>query len=337
LNQDTKSPGDPSGESEAARWALREAEGLCPDEKRELQAWLAGNPARAGLLDEHLRTWQRFEPLADAPVLAELPADLPVRERRKRLPVWFGFAAAACVAVAFWRSGGVVDRGGAPTEVRALAVGLPQPCERLVLPDQSVIELNRGAEVRVEFAGAERRVRLLRGEAVFAVAKDAARPFVVSTGELEAWAVGTSFQVRSEAAAAAVLVTEGVVRVQRPNDPADTNAAAVTLTARQRIVVPPSSRLADVAVSKLSESEVDQLLAWQSRLLEFDDAPLAEIVAAFNRHNPVQLEVPDPELATQRMTVTFRSDNVEGFVRVLHGNYGIRALAVPNGAIRLGR
>ena len=49
--------------------------------------------------------------------------------------------------------------------------------DRRTLPDGSVIELNAGAEIAVNFTPAQRGVRLLRGEALFAVAHNPGSPF----------------------------------------------------------------------------------------------------------------------------------------------------------------
>jgi transmembrane sensor len=154
-------------------------------------------------------------------------------------------------------------------------------------------------------------------------------------GALEARAVGTAFNVRREAATVEVLVTEGLVQVETLAARAAA-PAPVLLGAGQQVVVA-GAVPALPAVRTLSTPELEQRLAWQSRLLDFDDAPLSEIVAAFNRSNPVRLVVDDPGLAALRMTATFRSDNVESFVRLLEANYGVRVRAQPDGGIRLGR
>jgi transmembrane sensor len=78
-------------------------------------------------------------------------------------------------------------------------------------------------------------------------------------------------------------------------------------------------------ITTLSEVEFATRLAWQPRLLDFTDAPLTEIVAEFNRRNPVQLVVADPTLGALRLSATFRSDNVEGFVHLMESDFGMRA------------
>jgi ferric-dicitrate binding protein FerR (iron transport regulator) len=78
-------------------------------------------------------------------------------------------------------------------------------------------------------------------------------------------------------------------------------------------------------VTTLSHAEIEARLAWQPRLLDFTSAPLSEIVAEFNRRNPVRLTLGDASLACLRLSATFRSDNVEGFVRLMASDFGMRA------------
>ncbi|MGH7956227.1 MAG: FecR family protein [Opitutaceae bacterium] len=116
--------------------------------------------------------------------------------------------------------------------------------QRQTLADGSVVELNAGADILVDFSPARRSVRLVRSEAHFAVATDATRPFVVSAGGVEVRAVGTEFAVRFGSQEIAVLVTEGQVAVARTAAPAPADAVLPTPTepvlvaAGGRVVIP---------------------------------------------------------------------------------------------------
>jgi transmembrane sensor len=65
-----------------------------------------------------------------------------------------------------------------------------------LLADGTRMSLNTATRVRVELGPAQRTVRLEGGEALFEVAKDTNRPFVVRAGGSEVVAVGTVFSVR---------------------------------------------------------------------------------------------------------------------------------------------
>lgn len=334
---------------QAAAWVLRCDRGLSPGEQDAFSEWLARDPRHGAELARHRRHWNRLDSLAQwRPEHGARPnPDLlapPLRTRFRRwASVTITLAAAASVAVALWIANGFgpVERapGGTAPVPRTAATALPAGPR--VLDDGTIVELNRGADITVQFAPAERRVRLDRGEAHFVVTKDEARPFIVNAGGIDVRAVGTAFNVRVDAAAVEVLVTEGRVQLDaakaRALDVGTASAAPVRpakngagsrlalLEARQRAVVSLSGTAAPPQIATLTTGEIERVLAWQHRLLDFTAAPLTEIVAEFNRRNVVQLVLIDPELASVRISASFRSDNIDGFVRLLEAGFGARA------------
>jgi transmembrane sensor len=78
-------------------------------------------------------------------------------------------------------------------------------------------------------------------------------------------------------------------------------------------------------VISVSTAETERQLWWRPQMLDFTGAPLTAIVAEFNRHNAAQLVIADPALANTRISALLRSDNIEGFVRLLERGFGIQA------------
>jgi transmembrane sensor len=318
---------------------MRQDRGLSPAEQDEFLQWLGADPSHGEAMARHRRAWENFDRLAGlhAAVPAVPDPDLLVPRARARPQrawrrlVWFAVplaAAAAIMLVVANRSGPV-----AAASASASAAGAQlAPIEERTLEDGSTIRLNRGATLHVAFTSDERRVRLERGEADFAVAKDSARAFVVESGGVKIRAVGTAFNVRLTEHAIEVIVTEGVVALAR----GDAGAAGdwPSLSAGERALVPRAASAAP-AVGQLSKEELDRRLAWQPRLLGFADESLTTIVNEFNRHNPVVLRVADPALRELRLTVRFRSDNVSGFLRLLAADFGVRSEPDAGGEIVL--
>jgi transmembrane sensor len=83
----------------------------------------------------------------------------------------------------------------------------------ITLADGSTVDLNARSQLRVEFSNSERHVELLSGEALFEVAKDKQRPFVVHSGEATVRAVGTQFDVYRKTYGTTITVLEGRVAV----------------------------------------------------------------------------------------------------------------------------
>ncbi len=307
----------------AAGWVLRHDRGLTADEQDEFSQWLAADSRHRSAWAEYRWGWEELDRLAglQATVHAVPDPDLlaPHRSapfRRRRLAL----LAAAVVAVGAFLYFRPVPVAAQPESaaVRALAL-----IEQRELPDGSVVVLNRGAIVTEHYIAGERRVRLERGEAHFKVAKDTVRPFLVETGGVTVRAVGTAFNVRLDPASVEVLVTEGKVGVQRGSGTGAHREDLLSLTVGERTVVSLAPAAPPPQVASVPPAEIEAHLAWQPRLLDFTNTPLSEIVAEFNRRNPVRLALRDPALRDMRLSATFRSDNVEGFVRLLRSDFGI--------------
>lgn len=313
-------------EQAAAEWVIRLDRGLDAHEQDEFSAWLTRDPRHRTALARLRWGWDELDRLAGmdqpAPTFPgpHLLAPHPARTRRVR--AWLATAAltgAALITVAIYFGGHV--RNSVPT-LSPTAVAHTTACERQVLTDGSVIDLNRGAAIKVSFSATFRHIQLVRGEANFTVAKDAARPFVVDASGVSVRAVGTIFNVHADSSAVEVVVSEGTVKIHRTTAP---EATAPLVHAGQHAVVLLANSAPAPHIADLTPDEISARLAWQPRLLDFTDAPLREIVGGFNAHNSVQLVVGDPLLEAKRLSVTFRSDNVEGFVRLLESNFGMRA------------
>jgi transmembrane sensor len=83
-------------------------------------------------------------------------------------------------------------------------------------------------------------------------------------------------------------------------------------------------------VAAVTSEEVDRALAWQPQLLEFVSTPLAEVATEFNRRNRVHLVILDEALRTLPIGASFRSDNLDGFVRLLESSFGVSAERTKN-------
>jgi transmembrane sensor len=132
-----------------------------------------------------------------------------------------------------------------------------------------------------------------------------------------------------------VLVTEGKVHVEHPDEhsPNGMSAATPLLLPGDHAVVPLSP--ATAYVTQLSAEQIAEELRWQPHMLDFSDATLGDIAAEFNRHNQVHLVLADPALGAVRLSASFRSDNIEGFVRLMETDFGMRSVRSSETEIRL--
>lgn len=302
----------------AAEWLVQRDRGFTAKEQDEFFQWLATDPRHGEWLAIHDRTWRDFNRLAQwRPEHSSEPnPDLLARRRPRRNWAWSAaLAAAAGIALAF----GVWQWQLRTEHDRPAALAASPGVRHQVLPDGTAVELNRGAEIEVAFTPAERRVRLVRGEAHFAVTKNPLRPFIVRANGVDVRAVGTAFDVRLGAESVEVLVTEGHVQVSPPS------SSVPVLAAGQRTVVSFSAEAPPPQVLNVTPAEMAERLAWQPQLLDFSSTSLASVVEEFNRRSTsTKLVIADPELGRLPIVASVRSDNIEGFVRALELTAGVR-------------
>ena len=197
----------------------------------------------------------------------------------------------------------------------------------VALADGTQLRVGPDSKLRVAFGDDHRTISLIRGEAMFDVAKDPARPFYVQSEMIGVLAVGTEFRVSSYGGKDVVAVTEGSVAVYRDGReavrgtvltaPAKVAEATggVALTAGEQVSVTPASRSKPVAKEKVN---VDYETAWADGWLVYEDKTVAEVASEFNRRNRVKIVVTEPTLLRRRLAF-FRGSatDPESFVAAL--------------------
>jgi len=215
----------------------------------------------------------------------------------------------------------------------------------ITLSDGSVVELNALSRVRIEYRDRIRRVTLLEGQALFRVAKNTARPFVVLSGTTQVRAVGTQFDVYRHAGDTLVTVVEGQVAVTNA-DSEDTLSSPKSAEHRVRSSVGRDSparvllaaggqlRVSAHAISAPVRTDPAIATAWTQGKLIFDSASLAEVVAEVNRYNPRPLSIDDPKILAMHVSGTFSTTDSSQVIQFLAERFGLTVHESPNG-IRL--
>lgn len=266
------------------------------------------------------------------------------RRRRRRWAQATGAAMVLLVAGIVWTSSMPKSPALVPgTSAFALGAAAKQ-----VLVDGSEVDLNEGADLAVAFSAETRRVALQRGMAHFRVAKSSV-PFVVVAGKVEVRAVGTAFATKLQPGGEVeVIVTEGIVAIDRPltqgakpaapvvaaaqrragySGPGRTERTVAILNAGARLMIPAGELGSNLesGITTLTEAEIAQQLDWRVPQLRFDATPLAEAVPMFNQHSKIQLRLADDAVGAVKVSGTLRGDTVAPLVRMLELEHGLKA------------
>ncbi|MBO3274300.1 FecR family protein [Pseudomonas schmalbachii] len=304
--------------AEAARWLIALEED--PDDaalQARFEAWLDASPANAlawadtadvyqmmgQLQPRHAEHWAPREAATAAPAPASLSPRTPRRTAwRRRLALG---AMAACLALAAMPS----------LLLRMEADHLTATAEQrtLRLEDGSQVRLGADSAIAVAFVQGERRVQLLRGEAFFEVAADAARPFRVQAGEVRTTVLGTAFEVRRDGDSVAVAVDHGRVLVEQPGAPAPLPA---------RLGKGDWLRLGRDGAVEHGSMPADQVAAWRQGQIVVRDRPLGEVVEELRRYHQGLIILADDAFAGQRVTGVYNLADPAAALRILAGAHG---------------
>ena len=229
-------------------------------------------------------------------------------------------------------------------EPRSLVTRVGEYVEH-TLADGSHIALNTDSRLEVAFTVEVREVTLLEGEALFTVAKDPGRPFVVNAGSRRITAVGTVFLVRVGATAVEVAVTEGMVALYAttatvvdaaPSPDSPDSIEPVHLRERQSLKLPMNEQEPQLNVKTISDSDLRRKLAWREGLLDFYRTPLTEVVAEVSRHTGMRISILDPELREREFDGLFRVGETELLLQALAVHGDIRLTRVGADTVLLG-
>lgn len=176
---------------------------------------------------------------------------------------------------------------------------------QVMLEDGTVVQLEPETRLRVKFEDKLRLVELEHGRALFRVARNPQRPFLVSAEQTSVRAVGTAFGVESGSRGVVVTVAEGKVAVI-DSPKAQASGAEIFLTAGQQVTVQDSG-----AVAPVREVDTTRALAWAQGQLVFENDTLADVVREFNRYNRVQLSITDAQLAARKVSGVFEATDSE--------------------------
>jgi transmembrane sensor len=186
------------------------------------------------------------------------------------------------------------------------------------LVDGSTVELNARSTIEVHLTDQQRDVTLLEGQALFRVAKDKHRPFVVRAGDAQVRAVGTEFDVYKKPAATVVTVVEGRVETYDESDSPGT--AAIVLSAGEQLTVLPH------IVTKPTRTDPSVATAWVQKRLIFEETPLSDVAEEFNRYNRRPLTIDDSELEKLRISGVYSSTDPASLINFLRSQNSIQVV-----------
>jgi transmembrane sensor len=322
-------------EDAAAQWYARvHAPDFTGHDREAFEKWLRANPEHWRAYADAERTVRRFDQLIEQDdclrELADEACGEPVVTTRRRWAVPATLAASLIVAWVAVRVIGVVEHSP-PAEVFATRIDEQRD---VTLADHSVVHLDVGSEITVNIGERAREITLTRGRALFDVAKDRERPFIVTAGLTRTTALGTKFQIQHSSERVVVVLTEGSVSVA----PFDQESHADAAPWEERLAPGEQLSLEGRRTAPVKSSvDTYMVTSWSRGRLVFRGTPLADALEEVNRYSTRKLRLADPSLASLPVGGNFIAGDSELILSAFEAALPLRSVDGGGGEILLFR
>jgi transmembrane sensor len=325
VNQSDPTAADIARLQDASDWVQRLNESSAAELAEQWMHWCGADPKNLPAFEQMQRLW---DALPDA--RAKTSHTPPASNRPKHRNTLMALAAGVVliVGVAAWFALRYSD-----DQVLETSVGEQR---RIALADGSRLDLAPDSLISTHFTLARRELRLMRGQAFFAVAHSTLRPFVVHANALTVTAVGTEFDVRISPSSTAVIVGQGrvtvVSNVVGVGGDSHSNAEMVRATVGQRVAFSNSAQRLNVAAVDPKAAG-----AWRDGTLQFVGESLEDVISAINRYTSPQIVVA-PAFHQTRFTGTVSPARVRDWLEALEQIYAVEVIDQgANGILIRGR
>jgi ferric-dicitrate binding protein FerR (iron transport regulator) len=218
-----------------------------------------------------------------------------------------------CLIVGTWMAAGVYFSQKKDLTAQTLLNTLCVPAGQrisLTLQDGTVVWLNAQTTLTypTTFTENERRVAV-EGEAFFEVAKDAKKPFIVTSGGIDMKVLGTMFNVYNypHEKISRVSLVEGSLQVSMPGNSA------------KRLILKPNEEVTilDGHMDVAPIPNPDYFL-WKDGIYVFEEETLENIMKSLELYYDVTIVVKDPAMLKWKYSVKFRQrDGLREILRLM--------------------
>jgi transmembrane sensor len=325
-------------DDEASIWLVRLDNGNLSDQSRkELKAWLSADKRHQVALKSMADIWDGMD---------EVLLNIDDENSSKNVSLWpilkpifepFALAASASfLAIFIWLF--------MPTNVQkdsyATLIGQQMDAR---FDDGSIIHLNTNTRIETEFSDEKRIIKLIKGEALFEVAHDPSRPFIVYAGDRLVQAIGTKFIVHLKSENVQVTVTDGKVKMSKValntklTDIKELNNTSIqkddVYIAKGEKVIASSNQTPKL--THIKPENIKRELAWLDGKLIFENEELFDVIEEINRYVDIQIVLKEPSLHNIRISGRFDLGDSEALIEALELSFNMKSLRLDSNKILL--
>jgi transmembrane sensor len=311
---------------ESSIWLVRLDDGNLSDESRkELKHWLSADSRHSIALKAMTSIWDEMdEVLVTNGNVSENIALWPVLK-----PIFEPLLIAASIsfiAIFIWFA--------MPVDVQKNSyVTLVGQQLDATFDDGSVIHLNTNSRIETEFTDEKRIVKLIKGEALFDVAHDPNRPFIVYAGDRLVQAIGTKFVVHLESENIQVTVTDGKVKMSKvPLNKALIDIKSLNNSSIQKddvYIVKGEKAIVSSdhtpKITRIKSENMQRELSWLDGKLIFVNEELFDVIEEINRYIDIKIVLKDPSLHKISISGRFDLADSEALIEAIELSFNMKS------------
>ncbi|QSE98882.1 FecR family protein [Fulvivirga lutea] len=182
--------------------------------------------------------------------------------------------------------------------------------KEIILPDGSLITLNKNSSIEYTSNFQSSRNIKLTGEAFFDVVRDENNPFIITTESLKVKVLGTSFDVNARSGKkASVHVKSGIVEVSNLS-----KSGSIKIEKNEQVVA-----VNDELVKDKMRNE--NAYAWNTGIITFNNDQLSDVINTLEETYEVEIELANSYLAQCTLTAKFENKTIDEIISLLKKTY----------------
>jgi transmembrane sensor len=294
-------------------------------ERSAFEAWLMASPSHQEAYAEVSGVWQKLD---STPQLQQLASALESKNKSSRTRKIKAVSAALSLVLTVCLSVFLVDFWQSQPTMEVVATADIGQTKTQLLDDGSKFTINASSNIEVVYYRNKRLVKLHSGEAIFEVAKNIDRPFIVESENARVTVLGTRFAVNKLDTLVRVSVDHGRVKVEGVNPYAGSTSQDMMLS---------SGEVAEISAG-LAPRKVDRpaqdAFSFEKGLITFTNANLSEISETLSRYRQQPVLVKSGQQLNAKITAVIKQRNVENFLNHLPDLAPVR-LEQQNGQLQI--
>ncbi|RXJ97472.1 siderophore-interacting protein [Malaciobacter molluscorum] len=304
-------------ENTAIKWLICEKEGLSKKQRKELDLWLKSDISNQKAYNDAKEVYCLFQYMPkeySQPLSKKAHVSIKRNKLIENFKPILSYAAIIMLLIV-----SVLNNYDyfIPSFEQTL-ISKNRNINKKSLPDGSIISLDIKTKMKIKYFKDKRTVLFSFGQAMFNIAKDKKRPFIIDSGKTRIEVVGTKFEVINLNDTTTIKVQEGTVKIGYFFNENKQQIISL-LNKGEEIKI---NRLGKVA--SLGKTRIKQIAAWRNNELIFNKTTINDAFHEFARYENIEVDFGNSNIKNKIFSGRFHTYELDKFINSLEKIYPIK-------------